>query len=67
MFELVPELLHSGDAHLELDFSGVGVAPDHTTATLRSLGFQNADRIVTAVRGWQAGHVRACAQPVHAS
>jgi glutamate-ammonia-ligase adenylyltransferase len=59
VFELVPELLHPGDTHLELDFSGVGAAPDHTVAALRSLGFQNPDRIVAAVRGWQAGHIRA--------
>jgi glutamate-ammonia-ligase adenylyltransferase len=43
----------------ELDFSGVDAAPAATTAALAALGFGNPERIVTAVRGWQAGHVRA--------
>ena len=30
-----------------------------TVAALRALGFGNPERIVAAVRGWQAGHVRA--------
>ena len=59
VFELVPELLAPGDAGLELDFSGVDAAPDATVAALRALGFGNPERIVAAVRGWQAGHVRA--------
>jgi [glutamine synthetase] adenylyltransferase / [glutamine synthetase]-adenylyl-L-tyrosine phosphorylase len=59
VFELVPELLDAGDAGLELDFSGVDAAPADTVATLRSLGFDNPERIVSAVRSWQAGHVRA--------
>jgi [glutamine synthetase] adenylyltransferase / [glutamine synthetase]-adenylyl-L-tyrosine phosphorylase len=44
---------------LELDFSGPGAAPTETAAALRALGFGNTERIVAAVRGWQAGHVRA--------
>ena len=45
---------------LELDFSGVDAAPgSHRPPPLRALGFGNPDRIVAAVRGWQAGHVRA--------
>jgi glutamate-ammonia-ligase adenylyltransferase len=59
VFELMPELLHPGETGLELDFSGVDAAPKDTAATLRSLGFGNPERIVSAVRGWQAGHVRA--------
>jgi glutamate-ammonia-ligase adenylyltransferase len=59
VFELVPELLSPADTGLELDFSGVGAAPEDTERALRSLGFANPERIVTAVRGWQAGHVRA--------
>ncbi len=59
VFELVPELLQPGDMGLELDFSGVDAVPEDTAATLRSLGFSNPARIVSAVRGWQAGHVRA--------
>ena len=34
-------------------------APEATVAALRALGFGNPERIVAAVRGWQAGHVRA--------
>jgi glutamate-ammonia-ligase adenylyltransferase len=59
VFELVPELLAPTETGLELDFSGVGAAPAETGATLRSLGFNGPERIVAAVRGWQAGRVRA--------
>ncbi len=59
VFELVPELLDAASAAPELDFSGVDAAPAATVAALRTLGFGNPERIVTAVRGWQAGHVRA--------
>ncbi len=59
MFELVPEMLAPIEGGLELDFSGVDAAPKATDATLRALGFGNPERIVAAVRGWQAGHVRA--------
>ena len=44
---------------LELDFSGVDAAPEATVTALSALGFASPDRIVAAVRGWQAGHVRA--------
>ncbi len=59
VFELVPDLLEPSTLGLQLDFSGVGVAPEGTTEALRALGFGNPERIVAAVRGWQAGHVRA--------
>jgi [glutamine synthetase] adenylyltransferase / [glutamine synthetase]-adenylyl-L-tyrosine phosphorylase len=59
VFELVPELLAPAEPGLELDFTGVDVVPEATEAALRALGFESPDRIVTAVRGWQAGHVRA--------
>ena len=59
VFELVPELLAPAEPGLELDFSGVDAVPAATAAALRALGFGNPDRIVAAVRGWQAGHVRA--------
>ncbi|HET6197487.1 MAG TPA: glutamine-synthetase adenylyltransferase, partial [Acetobacteraceae bacterium] len=59
VFELVPELLTPAASGLELDFSGVDAAPEATDRALRRLGFDNPGRIVTAVRGWQAGHVRA--------
>jgi glutamate-ammonia-ligase adenylyltransferase len=59
VFELVPELLEPGASGLELDFSGVDAPPAATDAALRALGFGHPQRIVAAVRGWQAGHVRA--------
>ena len=59
VFELVPELLAPVEPGLELDFSGVDIAPEATGAALHALGFGSPDRIVAAVRGWQAGHVRA--------
>jgi [glutamine synthetase] adenylyltransferase / [glutamine synthetase]-adenylyl-L-tyrosine phosphorylase len=59
VFELVPEPLDAGPYDPELDFSGVDAAPEATVAALRALGFGHPERIVTAVRGWQAGHVRA--------
>ena len=42
-----------------LDLSGVGEAPPGTLDRLRALGFADPDRIVEALRGWQAGRVRA--------
>ena len=59
VFELVPALLAPAESGLELDFSGVDAVPEATDTTLRALGFGNPERIVAAVRGWQAGHVRA--------
>jgi [glutamine synthetase] adenylyltransferase / [glutamine synthetase]-adenylyl-L-tyrosine phosphorylase len=59
VFELVPELLSPAEGGLELDFSGVDTAPETTVSKLLALGFDNPKRIVSAVRGWQAGHVRA--------
>src|SRR6185437_8240784 len=59
VFELVPEMLSPGDAVPPLDFSGVDPEPKQTANALRTLGFSNVARIVSAVRGWQAGHVRA--------
>ncbi len=59
VFELVPALLAPAEGGLELDFSGVDAVPEATDMTLHALGFGNPERIVAAVRGWQAGHVRA--------
>ncbi len=59
VFELVPELLDADPTGLELDFSGVDAAPETTLAALRTIGFGNPDRIVQAVRAWQAGRIRA--------
>ncbi len=59
VFELVPQPLDDVPAGAELDFSGIEPEPAETVATLRGLGFQEPARIVSAVRGWLAGHVRA--------
>ncbi len=59
VFELVPDLMDGGGNGSELDFRGDGPPPAETVAALTGMGFGNPDRIVAAVRGWQAGHVRA--------
>lgn len=59
VFELVPDLLDGNGNGTEFDFRGDGAPPADTVAALQALGFTAPDRIVTAVRGWQAGHVRA--------
>ena len=59
VFELVPDLLDGGSGGLELDFRGDGPAPADTITALATMGFAAPERIVAAVRGWQAGHVRA--------
>jgi glutamate-ammonia-ligase adenylyltransferase len=60
VFERVPDLLsETAGIASELDFRGVDEVPAATAAALRGLGFGNIDRITQAVRGWQAGHVRA--------
>jgi glutamate-ammonia-ligase adenylyltransferase len=58
VFEHVPQ---PPDASLgeELDFRGDDPSPPRTMQKLRKLGFTSPERIVAAVRGWQAGHVRA--------
>lgn len=59
VFERVPDPPEAADLAGQLDFSGVDDAPEPTASTLRGLGFAAIGRIVAAVRGWQAGHVRA--------
>ncbi|MGE4048614.1 MAG: bifunctional [glutamine synthetase] adenylyltransferase/[glutamine synthetase]-adenylyl-L-tyrosine phosphorylase, partial [Acetobacteraceae bacterium] len=59
VFEAVPDLPDGLPAGPVFDFRGDGPAPDETLAALRQLGFTTPERIVSAVRGWQAGHVRA--------
>jgi glutamate-ammonia-ligase adenylyltransferase len=59
VFERVPEMPGGVPESLPtLDFSGDGM-PEDTVVALRALGFREPARIVSAVRGWQAGHVRA--------
>lgn len=59
VFELVPDLLEGNGNGAEFDFRGDGPPPAETVAALRGLGFTAPERIVAAVRGWLAGHVRA--------
>ncbi|MBV9248883.1 MAG: bifunctional [glutamine synthetase] adenylyltransferase/[glutamine synthetase]-adenylyl-L-tyrosine phosphorylase, partial [Acetobacteraceae bacterium] len=57
--EEVPTPPGEGSDRSILDFSGADAEPPETAARLRELGFQEPARIVSAVRAWQAGHVRA--------
>jgi glutamate-ammonia-ligase adenylyltransferase len=59
VFEHVPDQPETAGIALDLDFRGVDEAPAATESALRQLGFANIARITQAVRGWQAGHVRA--------
>ncbi len=59
VFALVPEPLDGLPADNVLDFAGDGPAPPTTATALRAMGYGNPDRVVSAVRAWQAGHVRA--------
>jgi glutamate-ammonia-ligase adenylyltransferase len=63
VFEQVPDLPASAGAAGELDFRGRGEAPVATVAALRGMGFAEIDRIVAAVRSWQAGRLRALRSP----
>ena len=42
-----------------LDFRGDDPSPTSTVEALHGLGFHDASRIVSAVRGWQSGRIRA--------
>jgi glutamate-ammonia-ligase adenylyltransferase len=57
VFEDVPD--PPADAPEDLDFRGDEDVPPATGAALARLGFSGARAIVAAVRGWQAGRVRA--------
>ncbi len=59
VFERIPTDAAGDAAGLELDFRGDDPSPGGTVAGLRGLGFENTGRIITAVRGWQAGRLRA--------
>jgi glutamate-ammonia-ligase adenylyltransferase len=59
VFERVPDLPETTGIASDLDFRGPDAVPPATEAALRRLGFDNIGRITQAVRGWQAGHVRA--------
>ncbi|HEY4171887.1 MAG TPA: bifunctional [glutamine synthetase] adenylyltransferase/[glutamine synthetase]-adenylyl-L-tyrosine phosphorylase [Rhodopila sp.] len=59
VFELVPDLPDTQAVGPELDFRGDDPEPAATVEALRSLGYNDAKRIVSGVRRWLAGHVRA--------
>jgi glutamate-ammonia-ligase adenylyltransferase len=59
VFALVPEPLDGLPAETALDFAGDGPVAAATATALRAMGYGNPDRVVSAVRAWQAGHVRA--------
>ena len=59
VFEAVPTLPNgAAESAAQLDFSGDDL-PAETLAALSRMGFTNQRGIGEAVRGWQAGHVRA--------
>ena len=59
VFEHVPDLPGTQSAGPELDFRGDDPEPAGTVAALNSLGYHDTKRIVTAVRQWLTGRVRA--------
>ena len=59
VFALVPDPLGDTANGDSLDFAGEGPAAPETTKALRAMGYQTPERVVAAVRAWQAGHVRA--------
>ena len=62
VFEVVPELQESAPGGT-LDFRGSGSVPADTLAALEGLGYNNPQTVAAAVRGWQAGRVRALRSP----
>jgi glutamate-ammonia-ligase adenylyltransferase len=58
VFKIVPESLEPVEPEENLDFSGEDL-PEETEKILREMGFSNARGIGEAVRGWQAGRIRA--------
>ena len=59
VFEQLPDLPGGIITSVEFDFAGDGAAPADTIDALQRLGFEQPARVVTTVRGWLAGHVRA--------
>ena len=59
IFEHVPDLPGTEAVGPELDFRGDDPAPATTVAALRSLNYHDPTRIITTVRRWLAGRVRA--------
>jgi glutamate-ammonia-ligase adenylyltransferase len=59
VFEHVPDLPGTETVGPELDFRGDDPEPPATVAALNGLGYDDATRIVAAVRRWLTGRVRA--------
>jgi glutamate-ammonia-ligase adenylyltransferase len=59
VFERIPDPLGAASRVGEIDLSGDDPAPAETIAKLAGLGFAEPARILAALRGWQAGRVRA--------
>jgi [glutamine synthetase] adenylyltransferase / [glutamine synthetase]-adenylyl-L-tyrosine phosphorylase len=59
VFEHVPDLPGTEIPGPEFDFRGDDPAPAATVAALNSLGYHDTKRVITAVRRWLAGRVRA--------
>jgi [glutamine synthetase] adenylyltransferase / [glutamine synthetase]-adenylyl-L-tyrosine phosphorylase len=59
VFEHVPDLPGAQTAGPELDFRGDDPDPPATVEALKGLGYTDTRRIVSAVRGWLTGRVRA--------
>ena len=59
VFEHVPDLPGTEAVGPEFDFRGDDPEPAATVAALRSLGYHDTNRIISTVRQWLAGRVRA--------
>jgi glutamate-ammonia-ligase adenylyltransferase len=59
VFEVLPSPLYDSSPGTGLDFRGDDPTPPATVAALRDMGFAAPERIVTRVRAWINGHVRA--------
>jgi glutamate-ammonia-ligase adenylyltransferase len=63
VFEHVPDLPGAEAAGPEIDFRGDDPEPAATVAALHALGYRDAKHIVTSVRRWFSGRVRALRSP----
>jgi glutamate-ammonia-ligase adenylyltransferase len=59
VFDVLPSPLYETSPVLGLDFSGDESAPPTAVAALKEMGFAAPEHIITRVRAWIAGHVRA--------
>ena len=59
VFEVLPSPLYDLSSDPGLDFSGEDPLPATAIAALHALGFGEPARIVTRIRAWRTGHVRA--------